>query len=410
MNWTERDLHDEFRAQEDTAPSTLAVLARLDGAAERRRRTRVGWIIAIAAGIVTAAVPLALIARMPARPATAPPNAAYSADPAYGKSTAVAPTSCTVDALPMPEGHHVGSATAIDPSGRYIVLQSAVERLTTPTRVSLPAPDTGSGSATSLWVNGALRHLDVPGKATDVNASGVVVGSAATGPWILRDGHASKLPGVTAGSADAINSTGMVAGTQLLSTATPSMSQPVVWRSPDADPIDLPIPPDTFRSTAYDIDDDGTVVGVIDMGTPNGKASYAHVWFPDGTGRDLLTPPDSGLINPVAFSIRNGWVAGAANQPAIGSEKPPMVVGLRWNLRTGDALVLPPVSGAKINRQGWIIGQGAGHGLLVTDTGTVQLPDLGPSAAYQTLAKGVNDDGRMIVGESNSRPVLWRCE
>jgi hypothetical protein len=419
VTWTEQDLRDELRAQEDGAPSALAVLARLDVPARGRRRTRAAWIAVVAVGAVTAAIPLVVAGRPSARPAVGPSNPVYSRDPAYGMSTAVPPTSCTVNALPMPDGHHVGSAIAIDPSGRYIVLGSAESRRAVFAIGGSPAVDTGSTSLTSLWVDGELRRLDVPGEAADVNASGVVVGSGRTGPWILRDGHVATLPGGAEGwevrdegfthYAYAINSTGAVAGTRQLGTSSLPMSRPVVWRSPDADAIDLPIPAGVFSSEAFDIDDDGTVVGVIDMGTPNGQASRAHVWFPDGTGRDLLTPPGSGLINPVAWKIRNGWVAGAAHIPAVGSEKPPMLVGMRWNLRTGEAHALPPVAGGGVNRHGWIVGRGE-HGMLVTDAGTVQLPDLVAPDARGTSAKGLSDDGRMIVGESNSKPVLWRCD
>jgi hypothetical protein len=418
VTWTEQDLRDEFRAQEDGAPSALAVLARLDVAARGRRRTRAAWIAVVAVGAVTAAIPLVVAGRPSARPTVGPSSAVYSPDPAYGMSTAVPPTSCTVSALPMPDGHHVGSAIAIDPSGRYILLGSAESRRAVPAIGGSPAVDTGSTSRTSLWVDGELRRLDVPGEAADVNASGVVVGSGRTGPWILRDGHVSTLPGGAEGwevrdegfphYAYAINSTGAVAGTRQLGTSTLPMSRPVVWRSPDAEAIDLPIPPGVFSGDAFDIDDDGTVVGSYMMDDLL-QTSHAHVWFPDGTGRDLLTPPGSGLINPVALSIRNGWVAGYADIPAVGSEKPPMPVGMRWNLRTGDARALPPVAGGEVNRHGWIVGRRE-HGMLVTDAGTVQLPDLVAPDAWGTSARGLSDDGRMIVGESNTRPVLWRCD
>jgi uncharacterized membrane protein len=396
-----------------------AVSAREYAARARRRRpTRAAWITVIATGTVTAAIPLMVAGRPSGRPAdVGPSNAVHSRDPRYGMSTAVPPTSCTVNALPMPDGHHVGSAIAIDPSGRYILLESADARHKSFGTDPPPAGDSGA----SLWVDGELRRLDVPGRAADVNASGVVVGwgragrTGRTGPWILRDGHVSELPGVAVGNANAINATGAVVGTRLLPTPTLSpsslpLSRPVVWRSPDADAIDLPIPAGVWRSDAEDIDDDGTVVGVVDMGTPHGKASHAYVWFPDGTGRELVTPPGCGLINPVAWSIHNGWVAGAADVPAVGSEKPPTLVGMRWNLRTGEARALPPVAGGAVNRHGWIVGLGSGHGVLITDAGTVQLPDLHAPDASRTSVRGLSDDGRMVVGESNSRPVLWRCD
>ena len=355
----------------------------------------------VAVGVVTSAIPLLVAGRASAPPRHGPSNAVSSRDPAYGLSTAVPPTSCNVSALAVPGGQDVSSATAIDPSGQYILLEAAESNAGF--LDSSPPVDT---RRTSLWVHGKLRPMDVPGHATDVNASGVVVGSGRTGPWILRNGHVSTLPGVADGNATAINSTNAVAGTRLLSAS--STTRPVVWRTPGAEAIDLPVPPDVFSSAASDIDDDGTVVGVIDMGTPNGKASHAHVWFPDATERDLQVPPGSGLINPVAWSIRNGWVAGAADTPAVG-EKPPMVVGMRWNLRTGDVRVLPPVSGGAVNRQGWTVGRATEHGMLVTDPGTVQLPDLGPSDAWQNSVNGLSDDGRMIVGQSNSKAALWRC-
>ncbi len=315
MNWTEQDLRDEFRAQEDRGPSALAVSARLDGAPSRRRRTRTGWIAVVAVGVVTSAIPLLVAGRASAPPRHGPSNAVSSRDPAYGLSTAVPPTSCNVSALAVPGGQDVSSATAIDPSGQYILLEAAESNAGF--LDSSPPVDT---RRTSLWVHGKLRPMDVPGHATDVNASGVVVGSGRTGPWILRNGHVSTLPGVADGNATAINSTNAVAGTRLLSAS--STTRPVVWRTPGAEAIDLPVSPDVFSSAASDIDDDGTVVGDIDMGTPNGKASHAHVWFPDATERDLQVPPGSGLINPVAWSIRNGWVAGAADTRRSARSRP----------------------------------------------------------------------------------------
>jgi uncharacterized membrane protein len=235
-----------------------------------------------------------------------------------------------------------------------------------------------------------------------------VIGSGRTGPWILRNGHVSNLPGVANGFAYGINSTGAVAGTQVLGQSSLPMSRPVVWRSPGAKPIDLPIPPGAISGDAFDIDDDGSVVGSYMMDA-SGQTSHAIVWFPNGTERELLVPAGSGLISPFAVSIRNGWVAGGADIPAVGSQKPPMLVGMLWNLRTGEIRVLPPVAPARVNRQGWVVGASQ-YGMLVTDAGTLRLPELvGADIALPTTVSGISDDGRTLVGESNSKPALWQC-
>ena len=54
--------------------------------------------------------------------------------------------------------------------------------------------------------------------------------------------------------------------------------------------------------------------------------------------------------------------------------------------------------------------------MLVTDKGTVRLPDLGRHRAdgTATIAGTLSDDGRLIAGQSDDengtiQAVLWRC-
>src|SRR5690606_21301427 len=97
------------------------------------------------------------------------------------------------------------------------------------------------------------------------------------------------LPVAGAAEARAINDAGQIVGTR-------DSRQPVIWHSADSAPVDLRLPDPGWRGEAIDIDEDGTVVGVVH--SDDGRTERGYVWFPDGTGRLLPDPP-----------ARNGLVA-----------------------------------------------------------------------------------------------------
>jgi uncharacterized membrane protein len=293
-----------------------------------------------------------------------------------------------------------------DPAGRYQVGRS------------YPA----GGYQAVVWHDGKATNALLPGdieeSLRDVNATGTAVGWSYAGsgdssfsvPYAYRNGKAYKLAGTNRGSALAVNNAGAIVGDDDNGTA-------LVWPSETARPIGLPVPAGTSKATANDIDEDGTVVGSIDLTKP-------YVWFADGTHRLLPMPDLNGkpAVIAQAFNIRNGWVTGmasAASAKDSSGKSGGRAWAVRWNLRTGEMRATDqlqyPANG--VNAQGWQIGTDKkGYAVLVTDAGTVRLPDLATHGAdgTSTIPNAVSDDGRTISGQSDDasgtiKPVLWRC-
>lgn len=263
---------------------------------------------------------------------------------------------------------------------------------------------------------------DLEEDLADVNSSGTAVGWSYAGgdtdsgpvPYVYRDGKVSRLPGVSRGSAYAINEAGAIAGDD-------GGGGPVVWPSATAQPIRLPVPAGTDRAAASDIDEDGTVVGTLNpdqMLVPSAKGvgtTIPYVWFPDGTHRQLPIPSLNGEkpLGASARSIRNGWVTGMA-----------MTAGqkgwaVRWNLRTGEVRAVEqlPSGVDAVNAQGWLIGTDhKGRAALFAGAAPVVLP---PLASNQTdglsvIASTISDDGRTIGGQADNsndviQAVIWHC-
>ena len=221
------------------------------------------------------------------------------------------------------------------------------------------------------------------------------------------------MPGAEHGSAYAINDAGTIIGDDSAGAA-------LVWSSATAEPTSLPLPEGATAATATDIDEDGTVVGNIDQQRP-------YVWLADGTHRDLPLPTldDGQATTGRVFAVRNGWATGwastggdeaASGRPAAGGD----TVAVRWNLRTGETRTVAEFAGSpdSVNAQGWMVGLSTeGRAVLVTDAGTVALPELAPHEPGQltNIPGTVSDDGTLVTGQSDDatdtiQPVVWRCE
>jgi hypothetical protein len=424
-------------------PSTVDVRRAIATGRRRVARRGAGYAGAAAATAVAvagASIAGGLIGHGPSR---GPSHAAATGAPKTGSATAApakrtytipgtagwtapaatAPTSCALSKLTAPANAPMALVAGADPAGRYIVGRSYPK---------------GGGYQAVLWHDGAGRNVMLPGdleeQLTGVNSAGTAVGWSYTGtteadtgavPYVYRDGHVSKLPGVRRGSAYAINDAGAIAGVD------DDRHAAVVWPSATAKPILLPVPAGTKEATTRDIDEDGTTVGNIDHALP-------YVWFPDGTHRELPLPDIDGKPAGTAqvFSVRNGWATGVATKDAgsTGAKDPAAgtaagkaagkargtgAVPVRWNLRTGEVSVTGVLRfpASAVNAQGWQIGTDKqGRAVLVTGTGTVVLPDVATHTAdgLSTIPSTVSDDGRTIAGQSDDatgtiQAVVWRC-
>lgn len=386
---------------EPRSPSTVDIQSAISAA--RRKRVVRGVGYAGAATLTAAAITAGLIVNLPraSAPSTPVPPAATKAAAAVK-----APSSCTVEQLPVPSGLPSALISGGDPTGKYFVGRSYPQ---------------GGGYQAVIWHDGVGKEVPLPGDLEeslhDVNASGTAVGWSYIGentpmPYVYRDGKVTQLPGVQMGSAYAINKGGAIVGED--------GAHPLLWTSPTANPTRLPVPAGTLTATATDIDDDGTVVGTLDNKVP-------YVWLPDGTHHALRLPDTDGkTFEGRIFHIRNGWVIGVANEAGAGKAASGaklaqgMVQPIRWNLRTGEMLQVGQLdkSADAVNALGWQTGLGKqGGAKLLAGDKLIALPGLAPAGAdyLADLANTLSDDGRTIGGQSDDangkiQPVLWHCK
>jgi uncharacterized membrane protein len=371
----------------------------------RRRRARRGAGYAGAATLTAAAVVgVSVVAsglfadtRPDAGHSTSPPASTASGAPGWTPPPATAPTSCALERLPVPDDVPMALTAGADPTGRWIVGRSYPK---------------GDSYQAIIWHDGTPTKVPLPGDSEemleDVNSAGTAVGWSYEGagpvPYVYRDGTVSGLPGADHGSAVAINDAGAIAGD--------AGGAPVVWPSATSAPSVLPLPSGASTGSATDIDEDGTVVGNIDDDRP-------YVWFADGTHRELPLPTLDGAPAAIGrvFTVRNGWATGLAapGGDIPGAEGTPTAV--RWNVHTGEVRVFAELNirASTANAHGWQVGSNKeGKAVLVTDTGTVALPDLGNHEPLTVIPTTLSDDGRVISGQADDttgtiRAVVWRC-
>lgn len=271
----------------------------------RARRTRLWSIFSgLTAAIVAVAAGSAFAL---SAPATKPkPN--LPVDPTI-------PAACTATRLPT-GGAAPAAVTGGDPSGTYLV--------------GTTNPDSQKSKAVLVWRDGKLvASVAQTGRSavmSDINASGVAVGTNTESPflaYLYRNGKVSRLAGT--GSADAINDSGMIAGTRQVGY----QQIPERWASPGAQPQVMKLPPGTLGGKAMDIAEDGTVAVTLSTKT---YIQQAYLWFPDGTTR-AIAAPKVGKGQTTRFwsaYFRFGWLYGdvATFDPATASSGPSSVDGL----------------------------------------------------------------------------------
>jgi uncharacterized membrane protein len=347
-----------------------------------------------AAGSPTVAAPSETAPPEQTAPAKTPPE---QSSPATGAPPA--PTTCTLARLPIPPDHNMGLVTGADPTGRYLLGRA------------YPGP-----YQVLIWDNGRQIKVDVPGtdqSLRDINSGGTAVGVSYTDrvvPWVYHDGKVSPLPGVTSGEARGINEAGVIVGARSNSAG----DIPVRWASLSSAAMDLPLPSKgDWRGLAFDVDEDGTVVGTLRPMGSNDDADHAYVWPPGGTPRELPVPIIDGARATMsrAFTIRYGWVTGFAQRGNTS-------VAVRWNVHTSELRTFPQfwTRASTANRYGWQVGTAPnGQAVFLSDSGLVTLPDLaGHRQLYDNIATSVSDDGRTIGGQADDRndviqAVVWRC-
>ncbi|TYC05668.1 hypothetical protein FXF53_04440 [Micromonospora sp. WP24] len=287
-----------------------------------------------------------------------------------------------------------------------------------------------------IWEGNRVREIAIPGEdqqLRDVNRAGLAVGATGRSlklsqPWAVRDGEAIRLPGVSSGSAAAVNDAGRIVGFRNEEDGREVWTQqrPVIWDSPEAPAVDLPLPGPGWAGSAIDIDEDGTILArMADMtdAADGRQPQRAVIWRPGATRPEVLPLPQlpgGTTVDFMPLSLAGGWVTGMAyreKQPGKpGSARQEYLA--RIDLRTGKADLLPAVVLAGTgNARGWQAGtiSGTGNGTaVVTDTKLVRLPGLdGTTASGDGWVKSLSDDGRVLGGQlfQNERghAVRWTC-
>ncbi|MFC7550615.1 hypothetical protein [Plantactinospora sp. GCM10030261] len=419
---------EELRRLDIEPPSGPSRLDLRNVIAEGRRRrrlhrTRLAGGAAMALLAVAVAVPAALrqVGSEPDRsaaPGTAAPSSELSPTAGASMNIPDEPTECTAKRLPVPGGVTMSLITAGDPTGRFLAGRS------------YPKGHQGSYPVV-IWENEKPRVVSMPGddqRLTDINSRGVAVGSGYSGgkelPYVYRDGRVNPLGGVSSGGPTAINESDRIVGTR----EENGRQRPVVWPAPDQPARDLPLPGRDWDGRATGVDDDGTVVGVVDKvdgdsDAAGSREAVGYLWPADGgPARQLPMPtvPGGQATGLAPLSIRNGWIV------AVASRREDTAIAfhaVRYNLAKGEYVPFTGRAAVSVgNGRGWGAGrswggpQGRSDGAaLLTDTGTVKLPDLaGLTGGEFVDVRALSDDGRIVGGQFDGpdgkpQAIVWHC-
>lgn len=273
-------------------------------------------------------------------------------------------------------------------------------------------PDTASS-----WRS--VSALSIANDGTVVGAAETTAGSSC--PIIWREGRARGVPlppGFTSGSANAINSSGVVAGNAYAGeSANSPPDQAYVWSGGEAKRIDRG---PGSRSGTSAINDAGQVVGHFGGGKDEDRS---FLWT-GGATQDLGAFPDDEYSRVFAHDLNNqGVVVGAAIPPYENEE------GIR--LRGSAAFVwqngtMKPLftdgniresAAYGINDAGQIVGELTPRTpekgrAFVWSAGGVTLLDTLPGW-HQSSASAINRRGQVVgiiwIANRGSRAVLWEA-
>jgi probable HAF family extracellular repeat protein len=280
-----------------------------------------------------------------------------------------------------------------------------------------------------LFGNGKLKLLGdgANGVAMDINNRGRIVGFVdVTGPGdsrpaMLTSGAATELGTLGGiGAANAINGAGQVVGYSATGHDPDATILAVVWE--DGEVSDVGTLAEGGSSMAYDIDDDGRIVGGATLGAGQrvfAAGSHAVLWE-DGEITDLGTLGDGELSIAVGINA-SGVIIGTSTTVAGEGYGGASMQAFVW--QDGEMEALPAPEGfstciaASINRDGWITGV-CGVGSVFGDTVGVLwlegvpfvLNDLVPDGAWTiTRAHGVSDSGQVVctaIGADGTQQAL----
>ena len=340
---------------------------------------------------------------MPRMTISAMPSMTVSAS---APAPATGPAGCTVTRLPT-DGVKKAIVSGGDSSGRYLLGR-------------LYTGQSGFRYPQVIWKDGRIAgRPQLPGADgtfVDINTDGVAVGSSYQGEEIqgyaFHDGRVTAMKGGR-GQASAISNSGVVVG----GLGDALELEAARWDSVTAQPVKLKVPAGTRESSAVDIDDDGTILGLV-----TGKARTAeqtgYLWLPDGTAKFMPLPMVKG-VQADAFwpeSIRNGWIAGRSMKDSDdGSTR--SFAWFRYRVATGTYEELPNETGMpdRVAANGWVLAT-ASEPRILSDNGVVtKLPRYRGGTEYQM--RSFSDDGLVAgghmlgIGESvENQPLIWRCK
>lgn len=382
----------------EPGPTTRIDVAEAMRRGRRARRIRI-WSRVSGLSAVTAATAVggALALSSPA----VEPEPVLPPDPSL-------PAACTAVRLPM-GGGSAAAATGGDPSGTYLV--------------GTTNPDLEQGRRVLVWRDGDLV-ADVAQNGTsavmsDINASGVAVGSNTRSPflpYVFRAGEITRLEGT--GTAESINDAGQIAGTAPGAGSGPGI--PVRWAAPDAQPERLMLPAGAVGGKSTDIAEDGTIAVTLFTRTYN---EQGYLWLPDGSLRPLDAPRAANgrvtRFSPGYF--RSGWLYGTVAtfaEPGSGPSAPPRGAysweerDHRYHVASGTWQELPDGLESGVTQQNMGRDTFIGKQIFL-------LPE--PADKYRDegfVINFVSDDGRTAAGSSLSAvanpdqpsgALMWNC-
>ncbi|MEU4370830.1 hypothetical protein [Micromonospora chersina] len=386
----EQELRDRLRAIE--VPASRIEIDGLVRAGRRRafRRRSVAGAGGVALATALLLTAPSVLTTAGARPDAAPvgPPPVATGPTGGGTTAAASPAPCQPSELPVPPGMRNVTAAGVDPSGRYVVGNDVV----------------GQDFRPVLWTDGKPQALPVPGRSvevTAVNAAGVAVGLVQDGrqEYVFRYQHgASTRLRTPPGNwhvypRPAINAAGdVVINAEPSGNSGGEDSVVLLWRAGATQAVRLPLPD---GANAFDITDDGTVVGALYR---DGVASAAYAWDQQGRGRKLAAPAGE---TAAGYAAQGDW--------ATGGLWPSRSAAL-WNLRTGALTRLTTDGpGDAVNASGWVVAAG----VLLRDGAAVELRVPGGRTG---LAVAVSDTGLVVGlarpggdGAENAGPLVWRC-
>ncbi|MFI5906185.1 hypothetical protein [Dactylosporangium sp. NPDC051541] len=263
-----------------------------------------------------------------------------------------------------------------------------------------------------LWSNGTLRQIeDAPQPdptPAAVNDSGAVVGNSGdNAPWLMQDGRFTPLatpPDTTRVSVAAINANGFIVGTAW----TPDSKARIVrWNVAHPDQVEYVT---TSPAVAYaaGIGADGTIVG---RGQDAPGDFHAYAWTADGTPMPLNRA--NGRPAGGASAIAGDWAVGSYEDGSTWFDQ-----GVRWNLRTGEAVDLGTFVPSGVDTTGRMFGV-LMNGVDETPPAwwkngeVLLLPVL--SAGESATVSSMSPDGQTAAGwlyrakNDPVTPVRWRC-